>query len=57
MVAKLRLFYDIFDIKSLGKSIGLNKIYFEEVLKCWVNHDVMENHFRETMDKYEIRLD
>lgn len=57
MVAKLRLFYDIFDIKSLGKSVGLNKIYFEEALKDWVNHDIMENNFRETLDKYEIRLD
>ena len=57
MVAKLRLFYDIFDIKSLGKSIGLNKLYFEEVLKDWINNDSTTNNFRETLDRYEIRLD
>ena len=57
MVAKLRLFYDILDIKSLGKSIGLNKLYFEEVLKDWINNDSTTNNFRETLDRYEIRLD
>ena len=57
MVAKLRLFYDIFDIKSLGKSIGLNKNYFEEALKDWSCPDTMANNFINTLDKYEIRLD
>lgn len=57
MVAKLRLFYDIFDIKSLGKSTGLNKNYFETALKDWFNQDEMANTFRTTLDRYEIRLD
>ena len=56
-VAKLRLFYDIFDIKSLGKSTGLNKNYFEEALKDWHGHDAISNNFVSTLDKYEIRLD
>ena len=57
MVAKLRLFYDIFDIKSLGKSIGLNKNYFEEALKDWIGQNKISNDFVNTLDKYEIRLD
>ncbi len=57
MVAKLRLFYDIFDIKSLGKNVGLNKIYFEEALKDWFGQDVIIYNFRKTLDRYEIRLD
>lgn len=57
MVAKLRLFYDVFDIKSLGKSIGLNKNYFEEALKDWFKEDVTANHFIKILDIYEIKLD
>ena len=57
MVARLRLFYDVFDIKSLGKSIGLNKVYFEEALKDWFNQETGADNFRKTLDRYEIRLD
>src|SRR3989338_2486865 len=57
MLARLRLFYDVFDIKSLGKSIGLNKVYFEEALKDWFNQETGADNFRKTLDRYEIRLD
>ena len=36
-IARLRLFYDCFDVKCLANHVGLNKPYFEEALKDWTS--------------------
>jgi len=56
-VARLRLFYDVFDIKSLSKNVGLNKNYFEEVIEDWITSDVRDSDFARVLNRYEIRLD
>ena len=56
-ISELRLFYDIFDIKSLSKSVGLNKNYFEEAIEDWTNSEVKDTDFARAIDRYEIKLD
>jgi hypothetical protein len=56
-VARLRLFYDTYDIRKLASKTGINREYFEEVLRDWTRKSSDETKFRRLLDGFEIKVD
>lgn len=56
-IARLRLFYDCFDIKCLATYAGLNNGYFREVVKEWSDSPKEVFNYLHLLGKLEVSLD
>lgn len=53
-IAELRLFNDLYDVKSLAAYVGLNNGYFKEVLSDWKRDSNGQNDVYRLMENLEV---
>lgn len=56
-VSNLRVFYDLYDIRSLAENVGLNENYMREVIDDLSSEDCPSDDFRRFLDRYNIETD